>query len=247
MVALFVFCHLHEKACFKAFCMLDDNFYRLHHENAPQTLVDGSPLMLMVHLKLDHAIRPMQKRGERLFKVRRESYRVNRENAPDRLLHAFPAMIAARWADDRDCSSNCKAKWDESKEWLRLSAWCVCMQMDAHDAFACNLPPFLPPLSPTTPITPYNPPNSPLKQINCLRPHAKMMRQLKATTRCFAKVLSPYNPLSPKATLLASRADRRRELTWDSDWWMVCDYSRYGELTSFCSRLDMYKCCIDYS
>mgnify|MGYP001535505893 FL=1 len=42
--------------------------------------------------------------------------------------------------------------------------------MDAHDAFAFNLPPFLPPLSPTTPITPYNPPNSPLKQINCLRP-----------------------------------------------------------------------------
>nr|DAT92238.1 MAG TPA: hypothetical protein [Caudoviricetes sp.] len=44
------------------------------------------------------------------------------------------------------------------------------MQMDAHDASASNLPPFLPPLSPTTPITPYNPPNSPLKQINCLRP-----------------------------------------------------------------------------
>nr|DAE57033.1 MAG TPA: hypothetical protein [Caudoviricetes sp.] len=35
------------------------------------------------------------------------------------------------------------------------------MQMDTHDAFASNLPPFLPPLSPTTPITPYNPPNSP--------------------------------------------------------------------------------------
>lgn len=54
--------------------------------------------------------------------------------------------------------------------WLRLSARCVCMKMDANDAFAFNLPPFLPPLSPTTPITPYNPPNSPLKQINCLRP-----------------------------------------------------------------------------
>ena len=50
--------------------------------------------------------------------------------------------------------------------------------MDAHDAFASNLPPFLPPLSPTTPITPYNPPNSPLKQINCLRPP----RQNGATT-----------------------------------------------------------------
>nr|DAW00476.1 MAG TPA: hypothetical protein [Caudoviricetes sp.] len=52
------------------------------------------------------------------------------------------------------------------------------MQMDAHDASASNLPPFLPPLSPTTPITPYNPPNSPLKQINCLRPP----RQNGATT-----------------------------------------------------------------
>lgn len=29
--------------------------------------------MLMVYLKLDHAIRPMQERGERLFEVRRES------------------------------------------------------------------------------------------------------------------------------------------------------------------------------
>nr|DAL62934.1 MAG TPA_asm: hypothetical protein [Caudoviricetes sp.] len=52
--------------------------------------------MLMVYLKLDHAIRPMQERGERLFEVRRESYRVNQKNAADRLLHAFPAMIAAR-------------------------------------------------------------------------------------------------------------------------------------------------------
>nr|DAM26373.1 MAG TPA: hypothetical protein [Caudoviricetes sp.] len=52
--------------------------------------------MLMVYLRLDHPIRPMQKRGERLFRVRRESYRVNRKNAADRLLYAFPAMIAAR-------------------------------------------------------------------------------------------------------------------------------------------------------
>lgn len=65
--------------------------------------------MLMVYLKLDHAIRPMQKRGERLFKVRRESYRVNQKNATDRLLHAFPAMIAARWEDDSDYLSNRRA------------------------------------------------------------------------------------------------------------------------------------------
>ena len=76
--------------------MLDDKLYRLHHKNAPQTLVGGSPLMLMVYLKLDHAIRPMQKRGERLFEFGRESYRVNQKNAADRLLHTSPAMIAAR-------------------------------------------------------------------------------------------------------------------------------------------------------
>nr|DAN89763.1 MAG TPA: hypothetical protein [Caudoviricetes sp.] len=62
--------------------------------------------MLMVYLRLDNAIRPMQKRGERLFMVRRESYRVNLENAADRLLHAFPAIIAARWEDDSGYSSN---------------------------------------------------------------------------------------------------------------------------------------------
>lgn len=28
--------------------------------------------MMMVYLKLDHAIRPMQKHGERIFRVRRE-------------------------------------------------------------------------------------------------------------------------------------------------------------------------------
>ena len=66
-------------------------------------------MMLMAYLKLYHAIRPMQKRGERLFRVRRESYRVNQKNAADRLLHAFSAMIAARWADANDYLSNRRA------------------------------------------------------------------------------------------------------------------------------------------
>ena len=51
-------------------------------------------MMLMVYLGLDRATRPMHKRGERLFEVRRESYRGNQKNAADKLLHAFPAMIA---------------------------------------------------------------------------------------------------------------------------------------------------------
>ena len=177
--------------------------------------------MLMEYLELGYAIRPMQERGERLIRVKRESYRVNQKNAADRLLHAIPAMIAARWADANDYLSNRRAKQNRSKEWLRLSERCVYMQMDAHGAFASNLPPFLPPLSPTTPITPYNPPNSPLKQINCLRPHAKMvrqLRQLKTTTKCFAKVLSPYNPLSPKAIPLASRAELNLHLPSGSYW-----------------------------
>ena len=109
--------------------------------------------MLIVYLKLDHTIRPMQKCGEWIFMVRHESYRVNQKNAAYRLLHAFPAMIAARWAYANDYSSNRSAKKDRSKEWLRLSAWCVCMQMDARDAFAyqsSSLPSFFFP-----PITPY--------------------------------------------------------------------------------------------
>ena len=65
--------------------------------------------MLMVYLKLDHAIRTMQEQSERLFRVRRESYRVNQKNAADRLLHAFPAMIAAGWADANDYLSNRRA------------------------------------------------------------------------------------------------------------------------------------------
>jgi hypothetical protein len=39
--------------------MLRDKLYRLHHKNAPQTLVDVSQLMLMVYLELGYAIRPM--------------------------------------------------------------------------------------------------------------------------------------------------------------------------------------------
>ena len=119
--------------------------------------------MLMVRSRLDHATRPMYKRGKWLFRVRRESYRVNQKNATDRLLHAFPAMIAARWADDSDYLSNRRADWDESKmcetkkrfdnhfrKWL--SIFCPLSPL-------FPLPPFCPPLSPTTPITPYNPPN----------------------------------------------------------------------------------------
>nr|DAU02682.1 MAG TPA: hypothetical protein [Caudoviricetes sp.] len=65
--------------------------------------------MLMVYLKLYHAIRTMQKREERIFRVRRESYRVSQKNAADRLLHAFPAMIAARLVNDRYYLSNRRA------------------------------------------------------------------------------------------------------------------------------------------
>lgn len=110
--------------------------------------------MLMVYLKLDHAIRPMQKRVERLFEVRRESYRVNQKNASYKLLHAFPAMIAARWADDIDYLSDCRAKQEKAKngcDYRQNAFACEWMHMmRLHPIF----PPFLPPLSPTTPITP---------------------------------------------------------------------------------------------
>ena len=104
-------------------------------------------------------------------------------------------------------------------------------------------------------LPPYNPlllsiylSNSPLKQINCLRPPRRNGATTATTTNnnqmFFVMVLSHYNPLSPKARPLASRADRRQGLVWGLNLWMVCDYSRDGELTSFCGRLNMYKCCI---
>nr|DAT48488.1 MAG TPA: hypothetical protein [Caudoviricetes sp.] len=40
----------------------------------------------------------------------------------------------------------------------------------------------------------------------------RQLQQLKATTRCFSKVLSPYNPLSSKAIPLASRSDHYHHL-----------------------------------
>lgn len=111
--------------------------------------------MLMVYLRLDHAIRPMQKRGEGLFKVRRESYRVNQKNASDRLLHAFPAMIAARWEDASGYSSNRMVI--ETKEGYVRRNGCDYQR----DAFACkwmhmmrlhtNLPLFLSSSSPLQP------------------------------------------------------------------------------------------------
>lgn len=112
--------------------------------------------MLTVYLRTDHVTRQMHKRGERLFRVRRESYRVNQKNAADRLLHAFPAMIAARWAD---AATICQiAGLIETKKRFDyhfrkgLSNFCPLSPL-------FPLPPFCPPLSPTTPITPYNPPN----------------------------------------------------------------------------------------
>lgn len=101
-------------------------------------------------------------------------------------------------------------------------------------------------------------------------------------------VLSPYNPLSPKAIPLASRSDRRQHLPSGSIGWIEADRPSelyvtspsivrrtaptgwpstvtassmkrvaasslspsatisHGELTSFCSRLDIYKCCITW-
>lgn len=58
--------------------------------------------------------------------------------------------------------------------------------------------------------------NSPLKQINCLRPPRRNGATTATTendNQLFCeKILSPYNPLSPKAIPLASKADRRREM-----------------------------------
>lgn len=114
----------------------------------------------------------------------------------------------------------------------------------------------------------------------------RQLRQLKITTKCFSKVLSPYNSLSPKAIPLASRSDRYHHPPSSSIGWIwayrpsdlyimspsivrrtaptgwpptatasilkrvaTSDLSPFatishGELTSFCSWFDMYKCCV---
>lgn len=119
--------------------------------------------MLMVYLKLDHAIRPMQERVERLFRVRRESYQVNRKNVSDRLLHVFPAMIAARWANANDYLSNRMADRNEIKMCETEKRFDYHFRKGLSNFCPLSplfpLSPFCPPLSPTTPITPYNPPN----------------------------------------------------------------------------------------
>lgn len=108
------------------------------------------------------------------------------------------------------------------------------------------LPPFCPPLSPTTPITLYNPPS-----IFHAPPFPPRVFSASAGVICasarvdgagcativqkwinnsYAKLKTDSFPLQPstsKATPLSSRVDRRRELAWGSDWWMVCDYSTW--------------------
>ena len=119
--------------------------------------------MLVVYSRLDHATRPMQKRGERLFRVRRERYWVNQKNAANRLLHAFPAMIAARWANANGYLSNRRADWDEIKMCETEKRFDYHFRKGLSNFCPLSplfpLSPFCPPLSPTTPITPYNPPN----------------------------------------------------------------------------------------
>lgn len=105
------------------------------------------------------------------------------------------------------------------------------------------LSPFCPPLSPTTPITPYNPPNifrappfppcvfSASACVICASARvdgagcAKIVQ--KWINNSYAKLQTGSFSLQPsisKAIPLASRADRRREVAWGSDWLMVCDY-----------------------
>lgn len=199
--------------------------------------------MLMTCLKLDHATRPMHKRGERFLWFRRESYRVNQKNAADRLLHAFPAMIAARWADDSDYSSNRKADWNEIKMCETEKRFNYHFRKGLSNFCPLSplfpLSPFCPPLSPTTPITPYNPPNifrappfpprvfSASAGVICASARVDgagcAMIVQKWINNSYAKLKAGSFPI-PKATMLASRADRRRELAWGSGWWMVYDY-----------------------
>ena len=103
-------------------------------------------------------------------------------------------------------------------------------------------PPFVPlfPLQPLLPpIIPLTSSVLPLSLPVCLaRPRALYVRARVDGAGCatmvqkwinnsYAKLKTGSFPLQPsisKARPLASRADRRRELAWDSGWWMVYDY-----------------------
>lgn len=215
--------------------------------------------MLMVYLRLDRAIRPMQKRGERLFGVRRESYRVNQKNSLDRLLHAFPAMIAARWADVSDYSSNRRVDWGERgmRETKRLRLLhtkryesyqlirMVCVGIVVYQSSSLPFFFFFPPITPyyyylSISLTPFHETDklfhvpTPRWCDNC--DNGKWQPTV---LQWFFPPITLYLQKLEKVRPLASKADRRRELAEGSDWWMGCDYSRDGELTSFCGWLNM--------
>ena len=169
-------------------------------------------------------------------------------------------MITTRWAYANDYLSNCRADWYEKRFDYHFRKW---LSIFCPLSPLFPLSPFCPPLSPTTPLTPYNPPNifrappfpprvfSASAGVICASARvdgagcAKIVQ--KWINNSYAKLQTGSFSLQPsisKAIPLASRADRRREPVRCSDWWMVYDYSRHGELTSFCSWLNMYKCCI---
>lgn len=163
-------------------------------------------------------------------------------------------MIAARWASSSDYSPNRRMDWDESgmseAKQLRLLAWCVWMQMDAHDAFAyqsSSLPSFFFP--PTTPYYYLSISLTPFHEIDKLFhvPTPEWYDNCdngKWQPTVLRKGSFSLQPSISKAIPLASRADRRWEMAEGSDWWTVWDYSIHGELTSFCSWLNMQKCCM---
>lgn len=119
------------------------------------------------------------------------------------------------------------------------------------------LSPFCPPLSPTTPITPYNPPNifrappfpprvfSASAGVICASARVDgagcTMIVQKWINNSYAKLQTGSFSLQPfifKTEPLTSRADRRRELTWDSDWWIVYDY--------FTWKIDFFLQSVEY-
>lgn len=118
--------------------------------------------MLMTYLKLDNTTRLMQERGERLFRVRCESYRDNQKNISDRLLHAFPAMITTRWADANDYSSDRRSDRDESKMCETKRTLTITFG-NGFQIFVPFPPCFLfPPFVPLFPLQPLLPPIIPL-------------------------------------------------------------------------------------
>lgn len=154
--------------------------------------------------------------------------------------------------------SGCQRLFAQSQDWLRRKNASTITFGNGFQIFVPFPPCFLfPPFVPLFPLQPLLPPIIPLTSsvlplslpVCLARPRALYAQARVDGAGCativqkwinnsYAKLKTGSFP-HLKTTLLTSRAERRRELAWGLDWWMVYDYFRHGGLTSVYSWLNM--------